>query len=84
MATRQTKARDLACVRIGFNEYLMDADKAMQVLKLMRESVECEREFGARRRHYVPGQAPQLELTMVDPSEIYRRSTAPQIELGRS
>ncbi|MBN3851955.1 hypothetical protein G3N59_01055 [Paraburkholderia sp. Ac-20340] len=72
MATRAktTRQRDVACIRIGFNSYLLDADKAMQVLKLMRESVECERDYANRKVRYVAGQSPDLELSMIQPSEV--------------
>ncbi|MEX3967316.1 hypothetical protein AB4Y42_34665 [Paraburkholderia sp. EG286B] len=72
MATRSKRqlSRDIACIRIGFEHYLLDADKAMQVLKLMRESISCDRQFGGRRMRYVAGTAPELELSMIQASEV--------------
>ncbi|CAB3783040.1 hypothetical protein LMG28688_01566 [Paraburkholderia caffeinitolerans] len=72
MATRAKgpRSRDVACIRIGFEHYLLDADKAMQVLKLMRESIACERHYGGRSMRYIAGAAPELELSMIQASEV--------------
>lgn len=72
MATRAktVRGRDIACLRIGFEHFLLDADKAMQVLKLMRESIACERHYGGRRLRYVAGCAPELELSVIQVSEV--------------
>ncbi|WP_321895969.1 hypothetical protein [Paraburkholderia heleia] len=62
--------RDVACIRIGYEHYLLDADKAMQVLKPMRESISCNRDFNGRRMRYVAGSSPDLELSMVQASDV--------------
>ncbi|VVD28457.1 hypothetical protein [Paraburkholderia dioscoreae] len=68
--TKRPSSRDIACIRIGFEHYLLDADKAMQVLKLMRESISCNRDFKGRRMLYIAGAEPDLELSMVKASEV--------------
>ncbi|MFD1557041.1 hypothetical protein ACFSHT_15680 [Paraburkholderia silviterrae] len=68
--SKSPRSRDIACIRIGFEHYLLDADKAMQVLKLMRESVSCHRDYNGRRMRYVAGAAPELELSMIQASEV--------------
>ncbi|WP_368610366.1 hypothetical protein [Paraburkholderia sp. BR14312] len=40
------------------------------MLKLMRESISCNREYGGRRMRYVVGAAPELELKMIQASEV--------------
>ncbi|MBB2981797.1 hypothetical protein [Paraburkholderia tropica] len=72
MATRAKNriTRDAACIRIGFEHFLLDADKAMQVIKLMRESISCNRDYDGRRLRYVAGVEPELELSMVKPSDV--------------
>lgn len=64
------RPRDIACIRIGFEHYLLDADKAMQVLKLMRESISCNRDFNGRRMRYIASSSPELELSMIQASEV--------------
>lgn len=82
MATRKlpSQSRNTACIRIGYESYLLDADKAMQVLKLMRESVSCQRNFTGRRMCYVVGRSPELELSMIQASEVVMPRDAAAIE----
>lgn len=72
MATRAKSQppRDVACIRIGYEHFLLDADKAMQVLKLMRASVSCNRDYAGRRLRYIAGAEPELELSMIKPSDV--------------
>lgn len=82
MATRKPTARrrDLACVRIGYEEFLLDADKAMQVVKLFRESLHCRKHFSGTRYQYVAGGTPELELTLVAPDQVVVPSDVPALE----
>ncbi|MBB6320539.1 hypothetical protein [Paraburkholderia tropica] len=72
MATRAKNriTRNVACIRIGFEHFLLDADKAMQVIKLMRESISCNRDYAGRRLRYIAGAEPELELSMIKPSDV--------------
>ncbi|CAB3764191.1 hypothetical protein [Paraburkholderia humisilvae] len=80
MATKLARKRDLACVRIGFEEYLLDADKAMQAIKLFRESVRCRRHFaGSHKCQYVVGEKPELELMLVDAEQVLMPRDLPAI-----
>ncbi|MEX3688882.1 hypothetical protein AB3X91_30745 [Paraburkholderia sp. BR14263] len=73
-------SRDIACIRIGFEEYLLDADKAMQVLKLFREAIRCQKDFNGRRFRYVTGNRPELEMTLVDPDHVVMPNDVPALE----
>lgn len=78
--TKTVRKRDIACIRVGFEEYLLDADKAMQVIKLMRESVSCRKDFDGRRVRFLAGRAPELELSMVDESQVVMPGSSPALE----
>ena len=70
MPARKSAPRDVACLRIGFIDYLLEPDKAMQVLKLLRGSLECDRQFSNGGYRYRVKERPELELTIIDPSQI--------------
>lgn len=82
MATRKEMARgkDVACLRIGFEDYLLDADKAMQAMKLLREAIRCEKRFEGRRYRYMALSRPELEVTLVDPSHVLMPGQRPALE----
>lgn len=85
MATKRTntRSRDIACIRIGYHEYLMDADKAMQALKLFRDAIKCERNYHDRGYRYIAQERPELEMTMVDPDDVVMPSSSPALEHRR-
>ncbi|MBR8084712.1 hypothetical protein KDX23_18410 [Burkholderia vietnamiensis] len=82
MATKRNtiRSRDVACIRIGFQEYLMDADKAMQALKLFRDAIKCDKHYHDRGYRYIAQDRPELEMTMVDPDDVVMPSSNPALE----
>jgi len=81
MATKRNtiRSRDVACIRIGF-QYLMDADKAMQALKLFRDAIKCDKHYHDRGYRYIAQDRPELEMTMVDPDDVVMPSSNPALE----
>ena len=82
MATRKStpRARDVACLSIGFMDYLIDADDAMAVMKIFRKAVECKKDFNGRGYRYVAGRTPRLELSVVSASEVVMPSDTLALE----
>lgn len=83
MATKKTTVRrDVACISIGHMDYLLDADKAMQAMKLFREALECRRYLaqGSNRFRYVTNGRPELELTLIDACQVDIANNVPALE----
>ncbi|MDF3093503.1 hypothetical protein KPB06_25270 [Burkholderia semiarida] len=82
MATRKatTRSRDVACLRIGYQEYLMDADKAMQALKLFQGAIKCDRHYHDQGYRYIAQERPELQMTMVDSDDVVMPSSHPALE----
>ncbi len=83
MATRKTTPRrDVACVTIGHIDYLLDVDKAIQVVKLFRDAVECRRylDHDRNRFRYIVSNRPELELTLIDAAQVDIPNGAPTLE----
>lgn len=64
------KQKPICHLRIGFTDLLIDADKGLQVLKLLGESTECELQFEGRGYSYVVRDAPQLALEIINPDRV--------------
>jgi hypothetical protein len=83
MATKKnTVRRDVAYLRIGLEEYLLDTDKAMQAIKLFREAFKCRRYYVGNGNgfRYVAEGPPELEMTVVDPRHVDIPNGAPVLE----
>jgi hypothetical protein len=64
-----TKPVNMACVTVGFQHYLMPADKALKVVELMQTAIECERSY-QHSTTYTVGDKPLIELTLLRPEQI--------------
>ncbi|WP_175895710.1 hypothetical protein [Burkholderia cepacia] len=85
MVTKSTGAnrrlKPVAYVEISYCGYLLDADKALQLMKVLGEAVTCnERYEGARHVYYV-ADTPDLRMTMVNPDAVRRRPDSDQLAL---
>ncbi|MBR8151663.1 hypothetical protein [Burkholderia vietnamiensis] len=82
MVTRANAARkrDVACVRIGFESYLMDADKAMQAIKVFRDAIRCERDYAGHRVRYIAGERPEVEMAIVSADDVVMPTGMPALE----
>lgn len=58
----------------------MDADKAMQALKLFRDAIQCDKRYQDRGYQYIAQGRPQLEVTLVDPDDVVMPSSNPALE----
>ncbi|AOJ81188.1 hypothetical protein WS86_11600 [Burkholderia savannae] len=78
MVTKSTgssrRLKPVAYVEIGFYGYLLDADKALQVMKVLGEAVMCEERYDGMKQVYYVGETPNLRMTMVNPDTVCRRS----------
>lgn len=77
--SRTAKPVPMACITIGFEDYLMPADKAMKVAELMQSAFQCRKDFD-RSYRYTPGEQPRVEFTFVKPGEV--RAPEPTRKLG--
>lgn len=82
MATRKSAARprDVACISIGYMDYLIDADDAMAVMRIFRKAVGCQKDFVGGGYRYIAGRTPHLELTVVSASEVVMPTNALALE----
>ncbi|VVE59843.1 hypothetical protein PCA31118_00034 [Pandoraea captiosa] len=71
MATRKPGRSKPVCVlQIGYIALVIDADKGMQVMRLLGESVLCEREFSVRKETYVVTKPPELSIRIIDADSV--------------
>lgn len=68
--TRATKPVPMACISIGFEDYLMPADKAMKVAELMQSAFQCHKGYESHGHIYTPGEQPRVEFAFVKPGEL--------------
>jgi len=81
MTARKTPVA-MCCVTIGFNSYLLPADKGMKVFELMQHAVECEKGYGATNYTFAPGGPPNVECKVVRADQV-RVPTPEQSEVLR-
>lgn len=79
--TRASKPVQMACLTIGFESYLIPADKAMKVAELMQSAFECRKDYD-RGHTYMPGEQPRVEFALVKPSELRKPVDSTPRQLG--
>ena len=81
--TRVTKrAVSMCCIRIGYQHYLMPADKGLKVIDLLQAAFECREEYGERNYLYYPQEGqPQVELKLVRQEQL--RAPMPEVQPQR-
>ncbi|MGJ7611804.1 MULTISPECIES: hypothetical protein [unclassified Variovorax] len=72
--TTARKPVAMCCVTIGFDRFLMPADKGMKVFELMQSAIKCELGYGEDRHTYAPGEAPEVECKVVRPDQVRPRT----------
>lgn len=62
----------LACVRIGFEHYVMPADKALKVVELMQSAFTCQPEFMRSGQRYTTTakEQPELQLEILQAGQL--------------
>lgn len=85
MATKSTgtnrRLKPVAYVEIGFRGYLLDADKALQLMKVLGEAVTCDERYEGMKHVYYVAETPDLRMTMVNPDAVRRRIESDQLAL---
>lgn len=81
--SRATKPVQMACLTIGYQDYLLPADKAMKVMTLMQGVVHCRMSFDHRPPLYLVGAQPvELELKLIQHSQVRMPSAEVHPALG--
>lgn len=84
------KNTQLACLRIGYQNYLMPMTSALKVAELMASAVCCEKQYDDGYT-YTPTVPAEIEFELVPPSRITmpmpatatpKRSTSPKLIKG--
>lgn len=79
MATTK-KAVTLCCVTVGYQSFLMPADKGLRVVELLQSAVECRERYDDREQFYDVEEQPRVILAMVKPSQV--RQATPETHAG--
>lgn len=70
MSRASTKPTPMACLTIGYQDYLMPSDKAMKVAELMQHAVECRSNFEGTGYVYTATDQPNVEFSLVRPNQV--------------
>ncbi len=70
MSRASTKPTPMACLTIGYQDYLMPSDKAMKVAELMQHAVECRSNFEGTGYVYTAKDQPNVEFSLVRPNQV--------------
>ena len=71
MSRAPTKTVQMACLTIGYTDYLLPSAKAMKVAELMQEAVECRPGFDSTQATYTLLQRPvNVAFTLVRPNQV--------------
>lgn len=70
MSRASPKPTPMACLTIGYRDYLMPSDKAMKVAELMQHAIECDSNFDGTSYVYTAGEQPNVEFSLVRPNQI--------------
>ena len=71
MSRAPAKSVQMACLTIGYTDYLLPSAKAMKVAELMQEAVECRSGFDGMQADYTLLQRPvNVAFTLVRPNQV--------------
>lgn len=72
MATTRTPQKTVAmcCVTVGHSDYLLPANKGMELVKLMQEAFACRDRYEDGNYVYDVLEQPRVELKLVRPNQI--------------
>lgn len=72
MSRAPAKAVQMACLTIGFTQYLLPSAKAMKVVELMQDAFECEQDYtGHELKYEVQPDQPRVAFALVRPSQVH-------------
>ncbi len=60
-----TNATQMACVTLGYTEYLMPMSSAVRLVELMGKAVKCQKEYDGNRFKYLFGEPVSVELASI-------------------
>lgn len=81
MSGKPTKVVQMACLSIGYRNYLMPADKAMKVAELMQSAFECDKDWVDHDHVYQAKEQPSVEFAFVKPHQVRQPAPAPKQRL---
>ncbi|MEG0936541.1 MAG: hypothetical protein RSE32_07965 [Comamonas sp.] len=65
------KSVPMACLTIGYTQYLLPSAKPMKVAELMQEAFECDQQYTDREVVYqVQAEQPRVAFALVRPSQV--------------
>lgn len=64
----------MCCVTIGYEEYLLPADKGMKLVELLQSAFKTERKYGGGGYFYYLGDQPEVVLTLVKASQLKQKT----------
>ncbi|WP_314971740.1 hypothetical protein [Comamonas testosteroni] len=71
MSRAPAKTVQMACLTIGYTQYLLPSAKAMKVAELMQDAFECEQDFtGHEMKYEVQPDQPRVAFALVRPSQV--------------
>lgn len=70
MSRASPKPTQMACLTIGYSDYLMPSDKAMKVAELMQHAIACNSNFEGTGYVYTAKETPNVEFSLVRPNQV--------------
>lgn len=84
MATTKKQSAAMCCVTIGYQDFLMPADKGMRVLEAMQHAVACERNYDRDEgERFFANDAPSVNYKLVRAQQIHLPEGQVQPAAGR-
>lgn len=76
----------MCCVTIGgYHEYLLPADKGIELVKLLQSAFETEKKYGGGGYFYYVGDQPEVSLNLVKASQLKQKpNDGDQLPIGDS
>lgn len=72
MATTKGQGGAMCCVTIGYQDFLMPADKGMRVLEAMQHAIGCQRNYDAiDGEAFYASEAPSVKYALVRAQQIH-------------
>jgi hypothetical protein len=72
----------MCCVSIGYEHFLLPADKGMKLVELLQSAFHVEKEYANRGYVYLVGDQPGVELALVRASQIKQKPDDDQRLIG--
>lgn len=71
MATTKKQHGAMCRVTIGYQDFLMPADKGLRVLQAMQHAIGCERRYDGRDESFFATDQPRVEYSLVRAAQIH-------------